>query len=304
MVDFERVSFQTVDGVTLRGDFFQAEGDEVGVIVMTQGLTLLKEHYIEDTAMRFRAGGFSVLVYDHRGYGSSDGHPRHETNPSQQAEDYHDAVTAAATLPGVDPKRIAVWGIGHSGGAVMLSAGDDPRLKAAILNMPFMSGKIDAKAFPPGTLDRAWRDREAKTAAKDMSPTYVQVWPDSIENARGAGKQPFLAGEVPYNFIMGGLERSKAAGTPWENRMTLQSFYHIARVEPQDHAAKITCPTLYLAAAEDPLTAPLEIQRRTFERIGPNAEFKVLEPHHIATYFGEPFEKAVAVQLEFLNRVL
>src|ERR1700759_1096663 len=99
MKDFNRIEFKTFDGVTLRGDFFQAQGERTPVIVMTQGLTLLKEHYIEDTARRFQASGISALVYDHRSFGSSDGFPRHEVNPHQQAEDYHDAVTAAMSQP-------------------------------------------------------------------------------------------------------------------------------------------------------------------------------------------------------------
>ena len=83
MHNFKRIEFETVDGVTLRGDFFQAEGEHMPVEVMTQGLTLLKEHYIQDTARRFQAAGISALVYDHRGFGSSDGVPRHQTDPMQ-----------------------------------------------------------------------------------------------------------------------------------------------------------------------------------------------------------------------------
>jgi alpha-beta hydrolase superfamily lysophospholipase len=42
---------------------------------MPQGLSLLKEHHVEDTARRFQEAGISALVYDHRGYGSVGGHP-------------------------------------------------------------------------------------------------------------------------------------------------------------------------------------------------------------------------------------
>ena len=57
MPDHTRVTFRTVDGTTLRGNFFQAQGEGRPVIVMTQGLSLLKEHYIDDTAHRFQAAG-------------------------------------------------------------------------------------------------------------------------------------------------------------------------------------------------------------------------------------------------------
>src|SRR6201996_4414463 len=174
MADHTRVEFKTIDGTSLRGDFFAANGNRTPCVVMTQGLSLLKEHYIHDHARKFVAAGFSALIYDHRGYGSSDGFPRHETNPLQQAEDYHDAVTAAMNLPGVDPSRIAIWGVGHSGGAAMIAAASEPRVKAIILNMPFQSGAYDAKAFPAGLLDDVWADREEQTASGNPEPTYIK----------------------------------------------------------------------------------------------------------------------------------
>ena len=57
MSDHTRVEFRTYDGITLRGDFFPAEGTDRPVVVMAQGLTLLKEHYIDDIARRFQAAG-------------------------------------------------------------------------------------------------------------------------------------------------------------------------------------------------------------------------------------------------------
>jgi uncharacterized protein len=305
MSDSKRIEFKAVDGITLRGDFFKAEGARAPVIVMTQGLTLLKEHHIDDSARRFRAAGISALVYDHRSYGSSDGMPRHETNPLQQAEDYHDAVSAAMRLPGVDPDKTAIWGIGHSGGAAMIAAGDDPRVKAIILNMPFYSGAQDAKGFPPGILEKAWRDRETQTAASAPQTTYVQPWPTSMKNAVGEeGERTFLTSEHAFNFFNESKKRSDAAGTPWENKMTLQSFYYIAKAEPRDFISRIAPrPLLYLAAQEDPLTGPLEDHKEVFGRAtAPKAQFKVLTPHHLATYFEDAFERAIAVQIDFLQR--
>jgi hypothetical protein len=45
------------------------------------------------------------------------------------------------TLDGVDPSRVAMGGIGHADGAVMIAAGGDPRVKAV--------------AYPPGAPGRA-----------------------------------------------------------------------------------------------------------------------------------------------------
>ncbi|WP_271623433.1 hypothetical protein [Bradyrhizobium sp. CCBAU 11430] len=41
-----------------------------------------------------------------------------------------------------------------------------------------------------------------------------------------------------------------------------------------------------------------------FAKAGANAEFDVLTPHHLATYFGDAFERAIDTQLQFLKRTL
>lgn len=306
MTDHHRIEFRTYDGVTLAGDFFPAQGSDNPVVVMSQGLTLLKEHFIDDTARRFQAAGVSALVYDHRGYGSSEGTPRHQTDPVQQADDYHDAITAAARQPGVDPSRMAIWGIGHSGGASMIAAGDDPRVKAVVLNMPAISGSFDAAGFAPGLLERSWRDREDATCVTPHEVQYLKCWPDSPANARGEEGEPsVLAGEAAYEFITGALQRSDAAETRWENKLSLHSLYHLAAAEPRAHIHKIVPrPLLYLAAEQDPLTAPLDEHRSVFAHTGENAEFAVVKPDHLATYFGDPFEASVTRQLDFLKRAL
>ena len=126
-----RVEIPTTDGVTLRGDFFQADAERAPAVAMSAGLTLLKEHAVGTLARQFQAAGISALAYDHRSFGSSDGEPRQETNPVQHAEDYHDAARTLADLPGVDPDRVAIWGVGHSARWVMMAAADhNPRIKA------------------------------------------------------------------------------------------------------------------------------------------------------------------------------
>jgi hypothetical protein len=119
-----------------------------------------------------------------------------------------------------------------------------------------------------------------------------------------AGQRTFFAGEAAWEFISGAVERSGAAGTPWEDKITLQTFYYLARTTPGDFIARVRQPALHLAAAVDPLSGSLELQREVRGRAGKDAEFAGLEPGHISTYFGKPFEESIATQLDFLDRKL
>ena len=269
----------------------------------------MKEHFADNFARRFQEVGISALLYDHRGWGSSEGLPKNQTSPLQQAEDYHDAVTFVASLqPAVNPSRIGIWGIGHSGGASMI-AGNDPRLSVVVLVMPMTSGALDAKGFPEGVLENAWNDREdttrALTSGKSHSPGYVPIWPDSLEQAKGRGRQTMISGEQAFDFITKARERSDKAGNAFVNKLSLQSFYHLSNVEPSGFIHKISPRRLlYLAAVQDPLSGPLENQRRVFEMAGEPKEFVVLNDHHIANYFGLSFEENVGKQIEFLKKYL
>jgi uncharacterized protein len=114
-----------------------------------------------------------------------------------------------------------------------------------------------------------------------------------------------LTGEPALDFISRGVEMSNAAGTPWENYITLQSFFHLSSVEPHNYLPKID-PTklLYIAAEQDPITGTLEEHRVNFGTVKPGAEFAVVKPDHLATYHGKAFEEMIAVQVDFLKRKL
>ncbi|KAL6892008.1 Alpha/Beta hydrolase protein [Trichoderma evansii] len=302
MTSSKRVEFFTVDGVTLRGDLYMPKtgAKDIPIVVMTQG-----EHYLPDFASRFQAAGYAVLIYDHRGWGSSEGQPRNAVNPMQQAEDYHDAIIFARTIPGIDKDRVAMWGIGHSGGASMISAGNDDYVKAVILVMPLTSGARDAAGFPPELIKRSVEERLERTQNPNLGETYVQVWDNSLEQASGDRGQVILHSPPAYEFISGGVKRSDAAGTPWENKIALRSLYDIGRVEPQDYIRRISPrPLLYLAAVEDVLTGPLEAHKKVFDQAGEPKRFVTLNNHHVANYFGSSFEKNITAQLQFLEGYL
>jgi uncharacterized protein len=264
---------------------------------------LLKEHFIDDWGRRFVEAGYAVLLYDHRSWGSSDGTPRNEVDPLQQAEDYHDAMLYLQSVSQVDPKRIAIWGIGHSGGAAMIAAGDDPNIKAVVLVMPALSGAYDAASWPEGLLERAWEERRAvvtgKTSASDLE--YIQVWDNTEQEAKGERNGILLHGDMPWTFISQARPRSEKAGTPWENRLSLRSLIKLRAAMPQDHIHKIAPrPLLHIGAIEDPLSGAVELQKKAFDMAGEPKTFVSLKDSHLNNYFRN-FEATIAAQLDWLK---
>ncbi len=66
------------EGVTLRGWLYTPEHvtGPSPAIVMTHGFSAIKEMYLDRYADVFANAGMAAVVFDNRGFGSSDGEPR------------------------------------------------------------------------------------------------------------------------------------------------------------------------------------------------------------------------------------
>jgi dipeptidyl aminopeptidase/acylaminoacyl peptidase len=86
------------------------------------------------------AAGFGVLVFDYRGFGDSEG-DRSRLSFSGQLQDLINGVSYLTTRDDVDAERIGVFGSGGTGGgnAVLLAA-HDPRVRAAVSQLPVADG--------------------------------------------------------------------------------------------------------------------------------------------------------------------
>jgi uncharacterized protein len=86
------------------------------------------------------AAGFGVLVFDYRGFGDSEG-DRTVLSPRRQLEDLQTAVTYLEHREDIKRDSIGVFGSGGTGGgnAVTLAA-VDPRVRAAVSQLPVADG--------------------------------------------------------------------------------------------------------------------------------------------------------------------
>lgn len=116
--EIKRVAFTTVDGLKLSGWYFPATG-KPGV-VMLHGYWGNRRHMV-DRALLFRRAGFSVLIYDARGSGESEGEMisfgYHERN---------DLLAALGYMRSQGVVDIACLGASQ-GGATILFAADQLR---------------------------------------------------------------------------------------------------------------------------------------------------------------------------------
>lgn len=115
------------------------------------------------------AAGFTVLVFDYRGFGDSGG-ARGLLSPAAQLDDLRNAVTYLTGRPDIDEDRIGVFGSGGTGGgnAVTLAAADS-RVMAAVSQVPVADGADWLRRMRSGEQWDAFRARLAADRAARAS---------------------------------------------------------------------------------------------------------------------------------------
>jgi pimeloyl-ACP methyl ester carboxylesterase len=135
MADRVDIEFPGEEEATLRGWLYRPEGAEAGprpAITMAHGFAAVKEHGLDRFARAFAQAGFVVLVHDHRGFGVSDGSPRHDIDPWRQIADWRRAISYLESRPEVDGSRLGIWGTSYAGGHAIMLGATDRRIRCVV----------------------------------------------------------------------------------------------------------------------------------------------------------------------------
>ena len=273
-------------------------GTNGACVIMAGGFAVTKEPGTDRFARRFHDAGFSVLAFDYRRLGESGGSPRQVLRIKDQLADWHTALAYAATLPEVDPAKLAAWGFSASGGHIFPVAADYPQLAAAIAQTPNADG-------PAAT----------RNAARHQKPlAMLRVTGRGILDAiRGlAGLRPLLValdgtpGSIALlttpDAIGGGRVLDPDGRYPdWQQAAAARSALSLSFYRPGRQAARVRCPLLVVVCDSDQ-SALAEPAVRAAQRAPRGELFRIPGGHY------EPFlgghEKVVEAELAFLRRHL
>jgi uncharacterized protein len=273
-------------------------GTNGACVIMTGGFAVAKEPGTDLFAERFHDAGFAVLAFDYRRLGESGGQPRQVVRIRDQLADWQAAIGFAATLPGVDPARLAIWSFSVPGGYVFRLAARDPRLAAAIAQTPNADGPAAARNAarfqkPLAMLRLAGRSAlDAVGGLARRPPRLVPLvgepgtvalvtTPDALDTGRALN---------PGNRYPG-----------WQQEVAARSTIRVGFYRPGRYAAQARCPLLVLVCDQDQ-TALAGPAVRAAQR-APHGELVRLPGGHYQPFLAE-HERAVAAELSFLRRHL
>ncbi len=181
LVALEPVRFQATDGVELAA--WLVRGKPGGAtVVLCHALGDSKASLLH-LAVTLERRGFTMLLLDFRGHGESAG--SRSTLGVEEKRDVIGAVDYLARLPGVNAKKIGVYGVGLGAHAAVLAARDRPALRVLVLDglYPDASYPLVRSVFagwpfgirrlgflPTAVFDVVHRTRIASNRAADVLP--------------------------------------------------------------------------------------------------------------------------------------
>ena len=187
------------------------------------------------------AAGFGVLIFDYRGFGDSEG-DRSRISFAAQLADLVNGVSYLTSRDDVDPEAIGVFGTGGTGGGnAVLLAGADPRIKAAVSQVPVADGEdwlhrmrseYEWLAFLKGLEDDR-KERAATGKGRLVHPREEIMVPTAERRATK------VKGDVD--------DRIPTA-------ISLSAADEILQYRPIDAASRLTTPLLIVAVEGDATT--------------------------------------------------
>lgn len=262
------------DGIELAGTLHFPEGAEAGpaVVVVQQGGTQTRETPLyRQTAELLVQLGYSVLLYDRRGFGASGGAPEDRTYPVLAA-DAAAGMRAIGELEEVDAERIGLWGISQGGWLAMMAGVEADAAFVIAVSTPLVSPDEQMETLAYNYVLLAGYGEEAARRARE---------------ARRAVSGEFYRGERSRESAQEVLEAIR--DEPWYDLTYLplpealpeepssSTWYDEMRHDPTVAFEALDAPLLFLLGGEDadiPVARTLAVADSLGER--PNRDVVVI----------------------------
>jgi len=205
-LEFEDVEFPSADGATLRGWFVPVPGSQLA-IVATHGRGADRRAYLPQLGLLHDLGA-TVLLFDFREHGTSDGTGRGMSAGYREAQDISAAARYLKHQVGVD--HVVVIGSSLGGVAAILAAADDRSINAVITEGAFSSaeaylfesgaeGLADSSPLMAWLLKRPWWPRAV---------VALTAWREGIPGVPAAGDAIARLSPMPILIMHGLADRS------------------------------------------------------------------------------------------------
>ncbi len=290
----------TSDGATLRGRLYPPGDRPAPVVVMAHGFSATIPMSMDKYAERFQEQGLTVLAFDHRGHGMSDGDPRGEINVWVQARGYMDAIGFLRASGTIGKSPIALWSDSLSARAALGVAALDDRVDALVCQVPAFGDEVRAGDSDTTRLDAM---RGFLTAGHTRRP--VETWvASSVVSPDQAASPSALEPLSAYRWF---IEYGGRYGSGWTNRVVFTAPSESPDFDPFACAPRVRVPTLFAMSPDDEMPgANSDVARAVFACLSGPKELVDVDGGHfgIIEHPSVAFERASDAQAAWLAGTL
>ena len=298
---YEEVSFDSA-GWRLSGHLYRPPGVPAGqptpALVMAGPMTSVKEETLPHYAAPLAGAGFTVLVFDNRNFGGSDGPRRQHLDTYEQVEDLKNAVSFLLTRADVDPERVGLACVCLGAGYGLEVAALDRRVRAAAL----VAGGYDISDTYLGMLGPDGFAHYVGNLGVQRQQHYAtgeQQWIPAVAPPPAYGPSSMPVREA-YEYYTTAHEREAPA---WQNRLTSESMETLVGWNVLGHAHLVTQPLIVVHGTTDPLLLPRYAQQVYDEASSVEKQLAWVRTHnHVELYDQDPYVgQALAAVVPFLT---
>lgn len=298
------------EGVRCEGDiYFPPDFNPASkhpALVIGHGFGVLRTSLVEEGRQLAHAG-YVTLAIDYRHFGGSDGSPRHRLYPLNEVEDFRAAIDWLEHQPGVDSKRLGVWGTSFGGGIVTYVAANDLRVRACVAQAPILDGdhwirslnrESDYLAIRQYLLG-ARRGRAAGAAAQS-DERYIPVGPPAADGFTPMPIDPVMVEDSVRWFEQTGRKLLDTAP-----ELTLQSFERVMQFDAVRAAGKIA-PRAYciVQLTGRDIYHPQRSIQEAFKEAGEPKHMASIRLDQLDCYKPEGRRRCLDAAIAFLDRHL
>lgn len=290
------------EGSILRGRWYAAQGGPLSpCIVMSHGTSATVSMCLSEYATEFQKKGFNVFLYDHVGFGLSDGKERQTINPWVQAKGIADAVTHLKTEDHLHNGKIILWGDSFAGMLVLV-------VSALVEDL---AGVV---SFTASCGLKVLDFEEPAESFEKLKAIFDNGAFDQLEDWMREGPMPVVSHDqntnpsllTPIQAFKWFIDQGGQWNSGWENQVTRVIPKTDVPFSPLVTAPFTKVPVLMMIGREDEM--PLisrEVQLEFYERLDCRKEFYEIDGGHFgAIYPRSPlFYEAIAVQSAFIKSI-
>ena len=290
------------EGSILRGRWYSTQGEPLSpCIVMSHGTSAKVSMCLSEYATEFQKKGFNVFLYDHAGFGRSDGKERQTINPWVQGRGIADAVTYLKSEDHLHNGKIILWGDSFAGMLVLVVGALIEDLSVVVsftasCGLKVLDFKDPEKSLE--TLKRLFYDGEF----------------DQLEDSVREGPMPVVSSDqevnssllTPIQAFRWFIDQGGQWNSGWENKVTRVIPKTEVPFSPLVTAPFIQVPVLMMTGKEDEMPQiSRDVQLEVFARIKTKKQFHEIDGGHFgAIYPHTPlFHEAIAVQSAFIRSI-